>query len=88
MTVALRFLPPPFKLYGLGAYALTATFGPNMAASLAAFWTDQVSWMFVFWQVVPGMLIALVLTGWGLPPGSVAHRTFSADRSVRDAHRL
>ncbi|WP_394515031.1 MFS transporter [Pantoea sp. SGAir0215] len=67
MTVALRFLPPPFKLYGLGAYALTATFGPNMAASLAAFWTDQVSWMFVFWQVVPGMLIALVLTGWGLP---------------------
>lgn len=67
MTVALRFLPPPIKLYGLGAYALTATFGPNMAASLAAFWTDEVSWMFVFWQVVPGMLIALVLMAWGLP---------------------
>ncbi|QDY42593.1 MFS transporter [Candidatus Pantoea soli] len=67
MTVALRFLPPPIKLYGLGAYALTATFGPNMAASLAAFWTDEVSWMFVFWQVVPAMLVAMLLIGLGLP---------------------
>lgn len=67
MTVALRFLPPPIKLYGLSAYALTATFGPNLAASLAAFWTDDVSWMFVFWQVVPAMLIAMLLIGWGLP---------------------
>lgn len=67
MTVALRFLPPPLKLYGLGCYALTATFGPNMAASLAAFWTDEVNWMFVFWQVVPAMLLAMALSGWGLP---------------------
>ncbi|MEN4566027.1 MFS transporter [Pantoea agglomerans] len=67
MTVALRFLPPPFKLFGLAGYALTATFGPNMAASLASLWTDHVSWMMVFWQVVPLMLIAMLLTGWGLP---------------------
>lgn len=67
MTVALRFLPPPIKLYGLGAYALTATFGPNMAASLAAFWTDEVGWTFVFWQVVPAMLLAMTLIAWGLP---------------------
>ncbi|WP_312242349.1 MFS transporter [Pantoea sp.] len=67
MTVALRFLPPPIKLFGLSAYALTATFGPNMAATLAAFWTDKVSWMFVFWQVAPLMAIAMALIGWGLP---------------------
>ncbi len=67
MTVALRFLPPGIKLYGLSAYALTATFGPNLAASLAAFWTDAVGWQFIFWQVIPPMLIAVVLTGWGLP---------------------
>ncbi len=67
MTVALRFLPPPFKLYGLGAYALTATFGPNLAATLAAFWTDSVGWAFVFWQIVPAMLIAKLLIAWGLP---------------------
>ncbi|RWR01255.1 DSBA oxidoreductase [[Pantoea] beijingensis] len=67
MTVALRFLPPGIKLYGLSAYALTATFGPNIAASLASLWTDAVGWPFVFWQVVPPMLIACVLIGWGLP---------------------
>ncbi|MCU5772861.1 MFS transporter [Erwiniaceae bacterium BAC15a-03b] len=67
MTVALRFLPPPIKLFGLSAYALTATFGPNMAASLASFWTDAVGWQFVFWQVLPPMLIAAVLISWGLP---------------------
>ncbi|MCX0501212.1 MFS transporter [Erwinia billingiae] len=67
MTVALRFLPPPIKLYGLAAYALTATFGPNIAASLAAFWTDSVGWQFVFWQVIPLILIANVLIGWGIP---------------------
>lgn len=67
MTVALRFLPPPFKLYGLAAYALTATFGPNIAASLAAFWTDSVGWQFVFWQVIPPSLVAGLLIGWGIP---------------------
>ncbi|MTD28787.1 MFS transporter [Erwinia sorbitola] len=67
MTVALRFLPPGIKLYGLAAYALTATFGPNMAASLAAFWTDSVGWQFAFWQVIPPCLIATLLIGWGLP---------------------
>ncbi len=30
MSVALRFLPPGIKLYGLAGYALTATFGPSM----------------------------------------------------------
>ena len=67
MTVALRFLPPGIKLYGLAAYAMTATFGPNMAASLAAFWTDSVGWQFTFWQVIPPCLIAALLMGWGLP---------------------
>lgn len=67
MTVALRFLPPPIKLYGLAAYALTATFGPNIAASLAAFWTDSVGWQFVFWQVVPPIFVACLLMSWGLP---------------------
>ncbi|WNN43214.1 MFS transporter [Winslowiella toletana] len=67
MTVALRFLPPPIKLFGLSAYALTATFGPNMAASLAAFWTDSVGWQFVFWQVIPPMIVAGLLIAWGLP---------------------
>lgn len=76
MTVALRFLPPTIKLYGLAAYALTATFGPNMAASLAAFWTDSVGWHFVFWQVIPPILVASVLISWGLPQDPVRFERF------------
>lgn len=67
MTVALRFLPPQFKLYGLAGYALTATFGPNLGIPLAALWTDGLSWQFVFWQVVPLGIISYFAVGYGLP---------------------
>lgn len=67
MTAALRFLPPAYKLYGLSAYALTATFGPNVATTLAAFWTDDVGWHWVFWQVIPPCLLAASMIGYGIP---------------------
>lgn len=67
MTVALRFLPPGMKLYGLAGYTLTATFGPNVSPSLAALWTDSVGWQFVFWQDAPPIFVACLLMFWGLP---------------------
>ncbi|EVT73793.1 MFS transporter [Stenotrophomonas maltophilia 5BA-I-2] len=67
MSVALRFLPPGIKLYGLAAYALTATFGPSMGTPLAAFWVEQVGWHWAFWQIVPYCLAAMAMVGWGLP---------------------
>jgi len=67
MTVALRFLPPSIKLYGLGAYALTATFGPNIATGLAVLWTDSYGWPLLFWQVIPMALLAAGLIAYGLP---------------------
>ena len=67
MTVALRFLPPGIRLYGLGAYALTATFAPNLGIPLAAFWFEYVGWQFIFWQVIPFCLFALAAVAWGIP---------------------
>lgn len=67
MTVALRFLPPGIKLYGLGAYALTATFAPNLGTPLAALWTEYVGWRWLFWQIAPLALAAIAMIGWGLP---------------------
>ncbi|KLN98896.1 DSBA oxidoreductase, partial [Stenotrophomonas maltophilia] len=67
MSVALRFLPPGIKLYGLAGYALTATFGPSMGTPLAAFWVEQVGWHWAFWQIVPYCLAAMAMVGWGLP---------------------
>ncbi|MEG3133850.1 MFS transporter [Rouxiella sp. T17] len=67
MSVALRFLPPSIKLYGLGAYALTATFGPNLGLPLAALWTEYVGWRWAFWQIIPLCLLAMTAVWWGIP---------------------
>lgn len=67
MTVALRFLPANIKLYGLAAFALTATFGPSMGTPLAAFWVEYVGWRWAFWQIIPGGLLAMAAVAWGIP---------------------
>jgi DHA2 family multidrug resistance protein len=61
MTAALRVLTPNIRLYGLAVYALTATFTPALAATVAALWTDIVDWRFVFLQAIPLCSLAGVL---------------------------
>src|SRR5258706_11341169 len=53
MTTAFRILTPNIRLYGLAIYALTATFTPALASTVAALWTDIVGWRFVFLQTIP-----------------------------------
>jgi DHA2 family multidrug resistance protein len=67
MTVALRFLPPDIKLYGLAGYALTATFAPSLATPLAALWTEYFSWQWTFWQIIPPCLVAMIAIFHGIP---------------------
>ncbi|MET4615960.1 DHA2 family multidrug resistance protein [Stenotrophomonas sp. 2619] len=67
MSVALRFLPPGIKLYGLAGYALTATFGPSLGTPMAALWVEYVGWHWAFWQIVPWCIAAIAMVGWGLP---------------------
>lgn len=67
MTVALRFLPPNVKLYGLAAYALTATFTPNIAIPLSALWVEHLSWTWAFWQAIPLCAICFAAVAYGLP---------------------
>nr|WP_242665932.1 MFS transporter [Paraburkholderia ginsengiterrae] len=68
IIVALRYLPPKVKLYGLAGYALTATFGPALGTPLAALWTEYVSWRMAFWQIVPLGIVCCVAIQQGLPP--------------------
>ena len=67
MSVALRFLPPGIKVYGLAGYALTATFGPNMGTPLAGLWTEYVGWQWAFWQIIIPSMVAMACVAWGLP---------------------
>ena len=67
IIVALRYLPPKVKLYGLAGYALTATFGPALGTPLAALWTEYVGWQMAFWQIVPLGIVCCIAIQQGLP---------------------
>jgi DHA2 family multidrug resistance protein len=68
LTIALRAVPPPIRLYALSVYAMTATLTPNLATSFAGFWIDVVrDWHFVFLQPLPWCAVAAVCVWWGLP---------------------
>ncbi|OAG74633.1 transporter protein [Gluconobacter japonicus] len=76
MTIALRVLPPPIRLYGLAAYALTATFFPNLSMAFAGLWTDLVNWQFVFWQSIPLCTLSFLLLWYGMPVDPPKHERF------------
>src|SRR5258707_14083998 len=61
IATAFRVLTPEIRLYGLAVYALTATFTPALASTVAALWTDIVDWRFVFLQTIPLCAVAGVL---------------------------
>src|ERR1700750_2511154 len=61
MTTAFRVLTPDIRLYGLAVYALTATFTPALASTVAALWTDIADGRFAFLQTAPLCSLAGVL---------------------------
>lgn len=67
MAVALRFLTPSIKLFGLAAYGLTATFAPNIGAPIVIRAHQGLGIDFVFWAVVPLCVLAAALLLYGLP---------------------
>lgn len=78
MMAALKFLPPPIKLYGLALYAMTATFAPNLAIWLAGYWVDGLfDWRWLYWQVAPWSILAAALIAWGLPNEPIKYDRFA-----------
>jgi DHA2 family multidrug resistance protein len=76
IIVALRYLPPRIKLYGLAGYAMTATFGPALATPLTALWTEYVGWQMAFWQIVPLGLLSCLAIYMGLPADDIKLERF------------
>src|SRR6202049_1981488 len=76
MTTALRVLTPNIRLYGLAVYALTATFTPAMAETMAALWTDIVDWRIVFLQTIPLCSLAGVLVWYCLQQDQPRYERF------------
>src|SRR6266446_5072158 len=76
MTTAFRILTPNIRLYGLAVYALTATFTPALASTVAALWTDIADWRFVFLQTVPLCSLAGVLVWYCLHQDQPKYQRF------------
>ncbi|EHH69695.1 putative transport protein [Gluconobacter morbifer G707] len=71
MTVMLKYLPPPIKVFGIGGYAMSATFGPNLGGPLEALWFEHVGWRWLYWEVIPLSIIAIIMMAYGLPKDPV-----------------
>jgi DHA2 family multidrug resistance protein len=67
ITVALRYCPPHYRLYGFAAYALSSNFGPNMSLPAAAWSSDYGGLLGIFWNIVPFCAISLAAIAYGLP---------------------
>ncbi|WP_182355348.1 MFS transporter [Komagataeibacter europaeus] len=67
MTVMLKYLPAPLRVFGIGGYAMSATFGPNLGGPLEAMWFEHVGWHWLYWETLPLCAVAALMIGWGLP---------------------
>ena len=67
MTVMLKYLPAPIRVFGVGGYAMSATFGPNLGGPLEALWFEHVGWQWLYWEVLPLAAVALGMIAYGLP---------------------
>jgi DHA2 family multidrug resistance protein len=62
LSFLLRNLPPKYWAYGVAMYALNLELSLNISASLEGFYSEQLSWHWIFWQNVPlaaGMVFCL-----------------------------
>jgi MFS transporter, DHA2 family, multidrug resistance protein len=64
LTYALRALPPRFVIYAIGVYAIDIVGATSIGTALAAFYTEHLSWHWVFWQsalLTPLMMLCIYL---------------------------
>ncbi|GAA4502649.1 MFS transporter [Gluconacetobacter tumulicola] len=67
MTVMLKYLPAEIRVFGIGGYAMSATFGPNLGLPLEAFWFEHVGWHWLYWEIIPLAALSVAMLAYGLP---------------------
>jgi DHA2 family multidrug resistance protein len=71
LSFLLRALPPKYWAYGIAIYALNLELSLNISASLEGWYTEHLSWRWIFWQNTPlaiGMALCLYLGIARTPP--------------------
>jgi DHA2 family multidrug resistance protein len=71
LSFVLRNTPPKYWAYGIAVYALNLEVSLNISASLEGWYTDHLSWHFIFWQNVPFAVIMAICLYFGIKPEAV-----------------
>ena len=71
LSFVLRNTPPKAWAYGVAVYALNLEVSLNISASLEGWYTDYLSWRFIFWQNVPFAVIMVACLYFGIKPEPV-----------------
>lgn len=71
LSFVLRNTPPKAWAYGIAVYALNLEVSLNVSASLEGWYTDHLSWRFIFWQNIPFALIMVACLYFGIKPEPV-----------------
>jgi DHA2 family multidrug resistance protein len=77
LSFLLRNLPPRYWAYGVALYALNLELSLNISASLEGFYTEHLSWAWIFWQNIPLAVIMALCLHFGVrrdPPNPSAPR--------------
>lgn len=67
LSFVLRSLPMRYVLLGIAMYAMDILFTTNFATSLEAWFTDNLSWRWIFWNGAALTPIMMVLIYFGMP---------------------
>jgi DHA2 family multidrug resistance protein len=67
LSFLLRNLPPAYWAYGVAVYALNLELSLNISASLEGFYSEHLTWAWIFWQNTPLALIMAVCLHFGVP---------------------
>jgi DHA2 family multidrug resistance protein len=68
LSYALRFLPPRYIIYGIGAYSMELIGSLSIATPLQAWYAEHLSWRWMFWNnalLTPLMMLCIYLA---VPP--------------------
>jgi DHA2 family multidrug resistance protein len=79
LSFVLRNTPPKAWAYGIAVYALNLEVSLNISASLEGWYTDHLSWRFIFWQNVPFAVIMVACLYFGIKPEPVNPQRPRAD---------
>jgi DHA2 family multidrug resistance protein len=68
LSFVLRNTPPKAWAYGIAIYALNLEVSLNISASLEGWYTDYLSWHWIYWQNVPYAVIMVACLYFGVKP--------------------